>query len=131
MSAQVSVANFVPEIRGLQGGMKWHEHVSPEAACDFIRQTFEAKADSLEKWSELIRDHARIPPGHPFERSLEMHGVSKQDFLWTLGSLAFASETQWIEILEVVWPDGTRTRPNDEEKHWLVELGLAANRKGQ
>lgn len=105
---RVTVANFVPVFRDPPQGVEIMEGMSAEEACRRIRETFASKKQDLMTWSELIRSHCRIPSGHPFRELLESQKVGEDDYLWTLGGLAFGTVSGWIEVLQIQWDDGSR-----------------------
>jgi len=93
-----------------------------ETVLKKVRESCAEKGTDLETWARLIRANCIIPPDHPFRDLLRRHGVPAEDHLWTLGAIAFGTETPWIAIREISWRKGDVSRPEEEEKAWLDRL---------
>ncbi len=89
----------------------------PQEASEAIRKSCSDQAGSYEKWSHLIRKNCPIPPDHPYKTILESRGIPSTDPLWTLGSIAFGTETPWIVFMAIHWPDKT-DYPEQLDMEW-------------
>jgi len=119
---KVEVVNHVPIWKTPSGDPKLIENVGPKEACQIIRDTFSNRGDSLKEWSDIIRSHGILPLDDPYRIILEQRNIPEDDYLWTLGSLAFGSSREWISIYKIEWEDGTKSTPEEDHKRQLLAL---------
>lgn len=90
----------------------------PKVAAESIRRSCNNQADSYDEWSGLIRQNCPIPTNHPYRKILETRGIPSDDPLWTLGSIAFGTETAWVVFNSLYWPDGKVDFPEQLDMKW-------------
>ena len=115
---KVDLYNFIPFLTGKKLGPEAITGRNPEDAAKAIRQSCSNKESNYDEWSKLIKEHCRIPSDHPFVKLLEKHQIPSNDPLWTLGAIAFGTETSWIVFNAIHWPDGKKDCPERLDIKW-------------
>jgi hypothetical protein len=118
---RVSILNLIPLITNKTKNVVVAERVSPRKALTITRSSCSEKSANLKEWSKTIKQHCVIPPGHPYSRFLIEKNVPKNDPLWTLGSIAYGTETHWVIIREIAWSDGKTFFPDKWDRDWTLK----------
>lgn len=121
---KVDLYNFIPVLTGKNPGPEAITGRSPEDAVKAVRRSCSNKERNCAEWSRLIKEHCRIPSDHPFVRLLKDRGIASDDPLWTLGAIAFGTETSWIVFNAIHWPDGKRDFPERLDLKWTKSQAL-------
>ncbi len=120
---RVSVLNLIPLITNKTKNVVVAERVSPREALTLIRNSCSEKGANLKEWSKAIRQHCVIPTGHPYKRFLMEKRITEDKPLWTLGSIAYGTETPWVIIREIVWSNGKTFFPDKWDRDWALKAG--------
>ena len=116
---KVSILNFLPYMKNWEDHIGIVENKTPEEAANIIRDSCKERAKDFEEWSRLIRDNCVIPKEHPYRTLLENKNIPNDHPLWTLGSIAFGTSTDWIIIQRIKWDDITTSFPEKGHKEFL------------
>lgn len=122
---KIDLFNFVPYLAGSREIPEPMEQLSPRVALERVRASCSEKGDSLEAWSKTLVENCVIPSEHPFRALMNAHMVPAEDPLWTLGAIAYGTESHWVVIRRIVWDDGTSDSPDELERAWTIKGGSA------
>jgi hypothetical protein len=120
----VDLYNFIPFLTGKKPAPEPIMGRNPEDSLEIIRQSCSNKESSCPKWSRLIREHCLMPSDHPFVRLLQSRQIPSDNPLWTLGAIAFGTETPWIVFNAIHWPDGTKDYPERFDVQWAKSQAI-------
>ncbi|HAH06786.1 MAG TPA: hypothetical protein DCM05_09725 [Elusimicrobia bacterium] len=115
-AAKTRVYNLIPLLAGKAESVTRLEG-SPRDALAAVRESCEFKGSSPSAWAASIEKHCPLPLEHPFRKTVD--GLPPGDPLRTLACWAYGAGNSWITLEEVVWENGTKSRPQEEHRDWM------------
>lgn len=110
------IYNLIPLLSGKSDAVVRVEG-APRDVLAAVRQSCELKGPSPSAWAASFEKHCPIPLGHPFRKAVD--GLPPGDPLRTLACWAYGAGNAWITLEEVVWEDGTKSRPQEGHRDWM------------